>query len=232
MEAIPRSPWEGLEIERSITHRRRPWAPQELELLFKQPLFAEKTFPSTWKAGGAASYWIPLLGLFTGARVGELAQLRRGDVENIDGINVISITDEGESQNVKTTSSVRKVPLHSALVDLGFLGYVESLGCGPSTTLWPALRLREGKSGGYFSQWFGEYRRGLGLGKYPDFHCFRHTMRTALADAEVAEPTIDALLGHEASGSTGARVYTHRTLRHLRELNPFNNVPQVRLNPS
>ena len=82
--------------------------------------------------------------------------------------------------------------------------------------LWPAVPLRAGKSGGYFSHWFGCYSRALGLGTYPDFHCFRHTARTLLAGVNISEPVIDLLVGHEVKGSTGAKVYTHTASAQLR----------------
>lgn len=216
LELIPRSPWEGLDIETATTHRRRPWTEDELTTFFSAALHAEYLLPTDTKAGADAAYWVPLLGLYSGARISELVQLRRRDIELVGDIHVMSVTDEGTDQKVKTAASVRKVPLHSELVRLGFMEYIECIAPNSDDPLWPTVPLREGKSGGYFSQWFGDYRRGLGFGRYPDFHCFRHTVRSALANAEVAEPMIDTLLGHEVKGSTGARVYTHRTLAQMR----------------
>ena len=79
LEALPRSPWEGLEVDSKTTAKRRPWMTSELQLLFSQRLFATYDLPQNTKAGRAAAYWIPLLGLFTGARISELAQLRVQD---------------------------------------------------------------------------------------------------------------------------------------------------------
>lgn len=216
LELIPRSPWQGLDIDQATTYRRRPWTDTELFTLFSAPLHAEYRLPKDTKAGGEAAYWIPLLGLFTGARISELVQLRRRDIEQLGSIVVMSVTDQGDGQKVKTTASVRKVPLHSELLRLGLLDYIERTAPSADDRLWPDVPMRDGKSGGYFSQWFGEYRRTLGFGRYPDFHCLRHTMRSALANAEVSEPVIDMLLGHEIRGSTGAKVYTHRTLMHMK----------------
>lgn len=206
-----RSPWSGIEIAFQTTHKRRPWNNDELCKFFTQPLYTAYELPKDRKAGADAAYWIPLLGLYTGARVGELAQLRSSDIELDAGIPMLSITDEGDGQRVKTTAGIRKVPLHSELIRLGFLGYVASRQSDGNVPLWPALPARKGKPGGYFSHWFGVYRRSLGFGKYPDFHCFRHTVRSQLANAGVAEALIDTLVGHEVAGSTGAKVYTHRT---------------------
>jgi hypothetical protein len=38
-----------------------------------------------------------------------------------------------------------------------------------------------------------------------------------MAEAEVSEQVMDAIVGHEIKGSTGAKVYTHRTLKSLKK---------------
>lgn len=214
---IEKNPWEGIDIAFKTTNKRRPWTDDELKTFFTQDLFTGYKLPKDKKAGADAAYWIPLLGLYTGARVGELAQLRVCDVDTAGGFPVLSITDEGEGQSVKSQAGLRKVPIHSEVVRLGLLDYVASMKERKEDRLWPDLATREGKPGGYFSAWFGVYRRSLGFGLYPDFHCLRHTVRTQMAEAEVPEQVMDAIAGHEVKGSTGAKVYTHRSLKSLQQ---------------
>ena len=215
LEVISRNPWEGIELFKETTNQRRPWTAIELQTLFGQPLFKEYALPKDWRAGSDAAYWIPLIGLYTGARLSEIAQLSTNDIKTIDAIHALSISSLGINQKVKTVAGIRMIPLHSELIRLGFLEYVKKIKGGGSDSLWPELKQRKDKAGGYFSNWFGEYRRSIGLRGYPDFHCFRHTLRSQLCEAEVPEHVIDALLGHEIKGSTGAKVYTHRTLATL-----------------
>jgi integrase len=214
---LPENPWEGIEIAFKTTNKRRPWTADELKAFFTQDLYTQYKLPSDKKAGADAAYWIPLLGLYSGARVSELAQLRPSDVEKTGLIHLLSITDEGEGQSVKSQAGVRKVPIHSELIRLGFLEYAANLQDRRENSLWPALRSREGKPGAYFSQWFGIYRKALGFGLYPDFHCLRHTVRSQMAEAETPEGVMDTLVGHEVKGSTGTKVYTHRTMTTLQK---------------
>lgn len=130
---------------------------------------------------------------------------------------------------------MRKVPVHSELVRLGFLDYVTAMKDRNEDLLWPMLATREGKPGGYFSHWFGAYRRSLGFGTYPDFHCLRHTVRSQLAETEVSEQVIDAIVGHEVKGSMGAKVYTHRSLTGLKraiEILRYGLTPSDHARPS
>jgi len=83
-------------------------------------------FPETF----AARRWVPWLMAFTGARVGELVQLRKQDLRRVEvdghpgGTWVLTITPEAGTVKTK---KVRQVPLHPQLVDLGFPAFVESV---------------------------------------------------------------------------------------------------------
>jgi integrase len=216
LELISRHPWEGIELFKETTKQRRPWSEAELQTLFGQPLFQQYQLPKDWRAGSDAAYWIPLLGLYTGARLSELAQLRKDDILLSEEMPAISISNLGINQQVKTSASIRTIPIHSELIRLGFIKYVINIKNKDADSLWPTLNQRKDKPGGYFSNWFGEYRGSLGLVGYPDFHCFRHTVRSQLGEAEVPEHVIDSILGHEIKGSTGTKVYTHRSLKTLK----------------
>jgi integrase len=210
LEVIPKSPWAGLDIAHKTTAKRRPWKAEELAKLFSQPLFTRYELPKEWRAGQAAAYWVPVIGLFTGARISELAQLRTEDIVTTGSIPMLSITDAGEGQQVKTSASVRSIPIHPELVRLGLLDYVEAMKKAGEAALWPQLKLRKGRPGGFISDWFGEYRKASGLTEqYPDFHCFRHTVRTLMSRAGVDHKVQDCITGHETGGSTGTKVYQH-----------------------
>jgi integrase len=118
----------------------------------------------------------------------------------------MQIHDLDPTQKIKTVSARRPIPLHAELLRLGFIEYCELI---PQGNLWPELPKREGKAGGFFSQFFGELRAKLGIDPSMSFHSLRHSARTNLVCAGVAESMVDRLLGHVGSGSVGARIYTH-----------------------
>lgn len=65
-----------------------------------------------------ARRWVPWLCAYTGARVGEITQLRAEDVLSRDGIAFIRITPEAGAQK---ENRAREVPLHSHLIRQGFV---------------------------------------------------------------------------------------------------------------
>ncbi len=75
----------------------------------------------------AAKRWVPWLAAYTGARVGELAQLRKQDLRQQGPHWLITITPEAGT--VKT-NEVREVVLHSHLVELGFPEFVAKAPAG------------------------------------------------------------------------------------------------------
>ena len=120
MEAIPRHPWDGITIDYETETERKPWTLTQIGAFFAQPLYASYALPRLQKGAGAdAGYWIPLIGLFSGARSSELCQLHVSDIVQVDDVWVIDINEDAESKSVKTKASRRQVPIHSELVRLG-----------------------------------------------------------------------------------------------------------------
>lgn len=71
------------------------------------------------------SFWLMPLGLFTGARLNELCQLRAHDViQDIYGVDLISINANGFNKSLKNEQSAREIPICSKLIEMGFLEFV------------------------------------------------------------------------------------------------------------
>lgn len=218
LEWIPKHSWRGLDIKTKAADPRRAWTTDELKTLFAAPLHTAYALPDARYGGREAAYWIPLMGLYTGTRLGELCQLRTADVQTVDGMHVLVLTNEGAGQSIKSDAGHRSVPIHSELIRLGFLKYVKTIKEAGSDSLWPFLPLREGKPSDLFGRWFKDHRNALGLtGTRPDFHCFRHTVRPLMRKANHSEGTMDKVTGHKTVGSIGTVVYDHRTLSEVQE---------------
>jgi integrase len=190
---------------------RRSFDLPALKSIFGSPVYTAGHRPRG--GGGEASYWLPLLALFTGARLEELCQLHPDDVMQVayhdEGSEasawVIRITDEGEGQGLKNAGSRRRVPLHPELERLGFVDYVQQAKYeGHKRIFHNLVPSIDGKEGGNFSKWFGRYLRdGCKVAdKRMVFHSFRHLFKEVLREAEIPKEINDALTGHE-SGDVG-----------------------------
>ena len=197
---------------------RLPYDANDLKAIFTSPVFVLGERP---RAGaGEAAFWLPLLGLFTGARLNELGQALVTDVRELDGVVYLDLNTEGEGKSLKNQGSRRKVPLHPELVRIGFLDYVQKQRqrCGGDGRLFDKL---EPNSNGVltanFSKWWGRYARDNGIPKGPKvFHSFRHSFKDACRECGIPKDVHDALTGH-APGDVGGRYGQGFTVKRLAE---------------
>lgn len=147
-------------------------------------------------------FWLPWLGLFSGARLEELCQLHLEDVRQVGDVWVFDINGKGEKR-LKTPAAERLVPVHSQLILIGLLDYAERLRLQGEKRLFPELRQRRDGYGQTASKWFGRYRQKIGITK--PFHSLRHTFVDELRQLGADHKKIAALVGHVDESMTGGR---------------------------
>jgi len=187
-------------FDQSDSEERKPFSDTDLKAIFHRDRFGIHV--------GPVLFWIPLLSLFTGARQGELGQLDRRDVlqESDSGLWVLSISEEGEDQSVKTDRSTRLVPVPQALLDLGFVEFVQSVRSGP------LFGLKRSPSGAFpnLSANLNAMIRDAGIAApLKVFHSYRHTTRTKARTFEIPEEAMDFLTGHKRVKNVGRTYGTH-----------------------
>jgi integrase len=194
----------------------------DLQKIFRSPVYQT---PPKRPIGGAgeAAHWLPLCGLYTGARLEELGQLAVSDIKLEDGIMYFDITDipdDDESlrsepevdvnerlseidNSVKTPAGRRRVPMHTQLVRLGFVEYIEQQRSAGVQKLFPQLNSYKNRYTKNWSRWWGRYSdRHVTSDETKTFHSFRHTVIRRLRDLRVPEQVAKALVGHAARDTT------------------------------
>ena len=186
-----------LQIPNRKKRTREVYQPDDLKKLFHSKEYLNKSFNYPWQN------WLPLLGLFTGARIEEICQLHIEDVKQIEGVWCIDINDHGDSKHLKNQTSKRVVALHPVVIKAGFIKYVKSLPT-EAIRIFPELKPVAHKYGHYASRWFGRYKRSCGLTDAQlKFHSFRHGVETNLKHRMVNQILIDEILGHAVRGMAG-----------------------------
>ncbi|KVK77737.1 hypothetical protein WS90_21520 [Burkholderia cepacia] len=174
-----------------------------LNAIFSNPVYAQGERPI--RGAGEAAYWIPLLGLYTGARVEELCQLAPDDVYEEAGHWCVRFVYNAErGQRVKNLGSIRRIPVHADLILLGFVKYVQAR--EGASRLFDLAVDRHGKASSSWVRWFGTYLRSVCGVQNPrmTFHSFRHTFKDACRAAGINREVSDALTGHtDGSASSG-----------------------------
>ena len=153
-------------------------------------------------------FWMLPIGLFSGMRINEIAQLRVKDIENRGGIWVFNVIDEDDFQRVKSNAARRVIPIHSRLVSFGFLEYVQAL--DQAGKLWPTLEPnKHGKIGAGPSNRYGEVFKELFPDRPPNkytFHSLRGNFITEVTNNGAIEAHRDRIVGH-AGESMAAQHY-------------------------
>jgi integrase len=218
---------------------RPPFSSEELRRIFASPLFngferdGREHKPGTTRADDWR-HWIPLVCLFTGARIGEIAQLRLDDVREEAGIPYLLIRDDQATGQRTKSGYSRPCPIHSQLRGLGFLSFVarqrERCRRDGNEQLFPELEPNEREQmGACPSRFWRKYLTKIGVKKGADgkgAHSFRHTMADRLRLAGFLDDEIEVALGHNqktvTSGYGLVRQGTVERIHRMIESVPFD----------
>jgi integrase len=181
--------------------RDRAFTPDEAKIILGAAAKTEVKSPFS-----AAQHWCPWLQAYSGARGGEVTQLRGMDIEKRDGFHIMRITPDAGTTK---TNTFREVPLHDHLIALGFLEFVKSRGAGPlfyeaAKTKRPrSLKTRE-----RLAAWVREL--GVKEKGVSPTHGWRHTFKAIAERSGISERISDAITGH--APTTSGRGYGRPTV--------------------
>lgn len=136
----------------------------ELKRLFEGPEFSA----ISRDASADAAYWLPVIGLFTGARPRELCQLNPQCDWGKEGDTFFLLVDKhtpagkGVKKTVKT-GETRRVPLHPELVRLGLTDYLERMQKAGADRLFPGVRTKKGNPYEVAGEAFTAFLKTIGL---------------------------------------------------------------------
>lgn len=199
------NPFEGLMLKKvKASIPVSAYVHNELERLFDPAYYLQ--YNSDFE------YWIAIISLFTGMRIGEIAQLETSDIrETTDGVAYISINEVSTHsryvKSVKNTHSQRIVPVSDHLKRLGFLDYVKMIRDEGYWLLFPDIKV--GTNGHIYthivSTWFTRYkakRLEPVENRKVDFHSFRHNFVACLKNKKCNLADIQQLVGHRFGSIT------------------------------
>ena len=147
-------------------------------------------------------YWLTQLGLYTGARLNELCQLKKSLIRRHGEIHYIYFSPDLRLKTGSKNSCVRAVPIHAHLIELGSLDYVSSC----SDALFPGLpQHKSGRFSDGPSKAFTRFLRAIGIKRSKlSFHSLRHTFVAALKRGAPSDgETRERLVGHALHGLAG-----------------------------
>lgn len=221
------------------TKKYAPFSVEQLNAIFHAPLYTGcKDDGRNYNKVGTnhprrIRFWLPLMALFTGARINEICQLHTDDVQEKNGVPFISINEEDE-KHVKTRAGIRQIPIHSELIKIGFLDFVAEIRAKGERLLFPEVmtdlvrgtKRDQLSPSAPLSKWFNHFiesvnARNPELKFTPEhvFHSFRHTVRTEFRRNRAPEDDVCRICGWEdgSKNKTLADHYGESVLENLQE---------------
>ena len=168
-----------------------PYSKDEANTIFKivQNFKETNTTPSK-RISANDLYYITMIAAYSGMRINEIVQLRARDIVQHNNVLCFSINrDDGKS--TKNINSIRLVPVHSKLIELGLMEFVKQR----ASTNKSIFKV----SNKDFSEIFRSQiqRKLISSDKQKTFYSFRHYFIDTLVQQEVEPNIIAQIVGHE-----------------------------------
>jgi len=189
---------------------RNAYSDSDLKRLFNSDSYTKALHRHSFQ------FWVPLIGLFTGARENEICQLFVEDVcqDEDTGIWVFDFNEKNSEKTKKSLKShkhARRFPVHPKLVKLGFLVFVAQRKKSRTPRLFPELPYRANKYGDKLQRWFNNtYRKQCRISTpKTSFHSLRHTLINRLRkQLKLQSNEFAHYIGHSPSGNETDQRYT------------------------
>lgn len=186
---------------------------QDLRKIFNSRFYLELEHDKSFK------YWVPLIGLLTGARQGEICQLFVSDIYQEPKTN-IWVFDINENDHTKTKKSLKRhyhkrlVPIHPLLIRLGLIEFLEFRKQRGDERLFPELKYKTQRNsyGSVFSKWFNDTytnaRHCNVTTARTSFHSLRHNVINFFShNLDISENKFAYVVGQSPSGNISATTY-------------------------
>lgn len=179
-----------LKVGKRIRTRQSWFRPDEIKSILAAASKTVQRNREPWQRH-AGRRWVPWLCAYSGARVGEIVQMRKEDIRKEGDVWVLTITPEAVTVKDK---EAREVPLHPHLVEQGFVEFIQAAPEGPlfmwSGTGREAWRTAKNRLTEFI-------RTTVTDPNVQPNHGWRHTFKTIGSEAGIQDKVLDAITGHE-----------------------------------
>ena len=168
-----------------------PYSKEEANAIFKiVQNFKETNKSPSNRISANDLYYITMIAAYSGMRINEIVQLRARDIVQHNNVLCFSVNrDDGKS--TKNINSIRLVPVHSKLIELGLMEFVKQRASANKSIFKVSNK--------DFSEIFRSQiqRKLISSDKQKTFYSFRHYFIDTLVQQEVEPNIIAQIVGHE-----------------------------------
>ncbi|CDP51563.1 hypothetical protein [Devosia sp. DBB001] len=182
-----------LEGPKRVVNRPKHFTREEAQSILRSTLDAQQADNGYERYNRNAQRWVPWIAAYTGARPGEVCQLRKEDFREIDGIKCLALLPDAGT--IKT-GKFRYVPLHPHLIEQGLWEFAAKAKTGP---LFYNGALSSEQPWVQTVQMLGEWVRAVAKVTDPRIrpnHAWRHWFKSKGRTAGIPDSYLDVICGH------------------------------------
>lgn len=221
MEYSQNNPFDGLRLgQKPITaphEQRSRWSSNDLNTLFN---FLYKNVIKKKSKHALTNYYVALISLYAGLRTSEACQLKVSSIKKVNDILIFEINNLDENTTLKTLNAYRSIPIHSNLIKLGLLEYIND-----RKNIGKSMLFDDLPTGDYNdwskpigSRFYRIFKKIIFKdNKKPTLYGLRHTFIDELQQQEVPEHIVAELSGHTKKGITFGRYGKRLNIELLKE---------------
>jgi integrase len=194
LEPLARNPAAGLKLEGQgkIVSRPLSFSADEARSILRAALDAPSAANDYAAFNRNAQRWVPWICAYTGARAGEVCQLRRKDFVEIEGVKCLALLPDAGT--IKT-GRFRNVPLHPHLLQQGLWAFAAKSADGP---LFYNPKLTSEQPWVQTVQMLGEWVRATAKvtdERISPNHAWRHWFKSKGRTAGIDDTYLDVICG-------------------------------------
>lgn len=199
----------SLKDDQADIDKRDSLSAEDIKKIFFSNVYKRENFKKP------SFYWVPLISLYTGMRLEEICQLHCEDVYKEDGIWLIDIKNESSDglndKILKNPNAIRKIPVHTELIERGFIEHLKSKKQAGDIRLFPELNKtdKSPKYGKQVGKFFTKLLRDNGIVGKKSFHSLRHSFSGYFKNLNMHTDMFRQVFGHEIE-HLAARQYGDR----------------------
>ena len=213
---------------------RLPFDKQGIQNIFTSSIFTSSVKINKWS--NLTNCWIVAIAYATGARPEEIAQLRVEDLIKADDhylLNINSVDSNGDLVGtIKNRNSIRKIPVHQALIHAGLLDFFEYQKNQNKTFLFDDFTPNKfGRRYAKWGDWFNKFGKETGLlTNKRSFYSFRDTFADMCRNSDIPMSIMNAFMGHSnqnISDSYGVGVSSARFNEKMQSIKLLLDIPKI-----
>lgn len=190
------NPFGNLKLKRTVqaNQEKSKYSADEMQRIFDR---------LQWDFTHPERFWVTMIGIYHGVRMNQICQLYQQDIieDPLTGLVCFKFHMGSEDQHLKTSASVKTVPIHPYLLEIGLMDYIRWTKRNQDSRLFMRLYLGAGLYSHGMSKWysskFNPYILDDKSKSNASFHSFRHGLINLLKQKLVSGPLISGLVGHE-----------------------------------